>query len=130
MAFLDDVRTRIVGIPVTGYDVDCGYMSDDSDQRVTLYEYTGIRPDHGFGFPGLQFEYPGLQVVVRGAATDYAGPRAIIQAIFLDLPKLQATTVGGTVFKFVRPQQSPFFLKRDEKQRVWFAANFIVWKNA
>ena len=129
MALLDDLKTRIEGLS-TGYTVDLGYLSDDTDKRIVIYEYQGLRADHGLGMPGLQFEYPGVQVVSRGVPTDYAGPRAALNLVFLDFPKMQAATVGGSVIKFVRANQSPFFLKRDEKQRVLFAVNFIIQKNA
>lgn len=129
MALLDDVLTRLGTLTLTGYTVDAGHISDDSDKRVAVYEYMGRASETGFGVSGLQYEWPGLQVVVRGDPHDYVGPRGIIETIYKDLPKVQAVQIGtGGYYHMFRPQQAPFFMKRDDRHRIYLAVNFIVEK--
>jgi hypothetical protein len=82
----------------------------------------------GFGTEGLLYEYPQVQVVVRGAPDDYDGPFSNIEAIYLDLPKIQATALtSGKLYHLVRALQHPFVLdRRDEKGRTVWVVNFEV----
>jgi hypothetical protein len=124
---LNEIGTRITGL-VTGYAIDKGTMMDDTDKRIALYETVGFESEPGFSVTGVQWEHPGLQVVTRGQPTDYEGPRAAIETIYADLTEIQAATLSGVSYLMVKARQAPFFLKRDEKQRVYFAVNFMIDK--
>ena len=124
-ALLDALKTRIETLAITGWTVDLSYMSDDTDKRIAVYEYQGRPADHGFGVPGMQFVRPGIQVVVRSSALDYAGARAIAELVFQDFPKIQATSISGNYVTMVQPLQAPFYLRRDDRQRPYVVANYI-----
>lgn len=129
MAMLNEIATRLSALSaLSTYSIKKGHRPDAPDKVVSLYETGGAGADLGFGTPGIQFEHPGIQVLVRGAADDYEGPRAAIQAIYLDLPKVQGASLSGTAYHTILPVQTPFVLERDEKRRVVFAVNFNVEK--
>ena len=128
MAFLDEVRTQIITILGGAPLVTCGSLSASVDTCVTVYETGGAGADLGLGVDGVQFEYPSIQVVCRGAPDDYATPRATAQLIYKGLPKVQAEALTGVYYHLVRPLQCPFLLKRDENRRVLIACNFACTK--
>lgn len=81
---------------------------------VGLFSTSGLEPT--FYFDDTATEYPGLQVTVRNES--YAKCEEIINSIFRLLNKL-----GGH-----KPEQSPFYLGKDEKGRSEFSVNYIVMK--
>lgn len=118
-----EIAARLAG-KVSGYAIDRGSMSDKTDKRVGVYEYSGQAPDFNFGAQGLKYEHPSFQVVVRGAATDYDGPRLVIEAIVEDLVKVWTADLSGVSYNWIQPIQAPFWLKQDEKNRHYFVVNF------
>ena len=103
-------------------------MPTKPDAVVVVYEYGGSASEHGFGIAGVKYENPRVQVVCRGAAFDYDGPRAVAQTIHDDLAKVQATTLGSTKYLMMTPMQTPFLMRRDDSDRVHIAFNVIVSK--
>jgi hypothetical protein len=136
MSFLNEVHARVaaLGAGVYGSALIIGLLPDSPDLVTVLYETGGAPPNLGFNTPGLAIEQPGLQVVVRGAGADYAGPRTRIEAIYKDLCKVQGVVLagGGTsaLYHMMHPQQAPFLFNRDEKAppRCLFAVNFLCEK--
>lgn len=128
MAILDALKTRIETLSISGYVVKTGYMPATPDKVIALYEYGGNPPEFGFSQAGLLYGRPGLNIKVRGAADDYVGPRAIMDAIWQDLPKIQATTLSGYsgLIHMIRPTGSPTVFERDGNKRVVFNVNFIL----
>ena len=122
-----EIAARLVG-KVSGYSIDRGSMSDESDTRVCVYEYAGIQPDFNFGTQGIKFEHPSFQVVVRGAPTDYDGPRGVIELVVADLVKVWTTTLSGVTYNWIQPIQAPFWLMQDSRNRHHFVVNFRVEK--
>jgi hypothetical protein len=122
-----EIAARLAG-KVSGYAIDRGMMSDDTDRRVCVYEYAGMAPDFWFGAQGLKYEHPSFQVVVRGDPTDYDGPRLVAEAAKNDLVKVWTTDLTGVTYNWVQPIQSPFWMKMDEKSRHYFVVNFRVEK--
>ena len=129
MALLDEIATRLGTIgALSTYTITKGHRPDAPDKTVTVYETGGAPAELGFGTPGIQFEHPAIAVHVRGAADDYEGPRTAIQAVYLDLPKVQAVSLSGTPYHTIIPIQAPFLLERDEQRRVVLVVNFNVEK--
>jgi Bacteriophage minor capsid protein len=126
MAFLDDIKTRIDSLAIAGYVCKTASMGSTPDLLIVVYEYGGNPPEFGFGTPGLKYAHPGLNVKVRGVADDYAGPRAVAQLVWLDLPKVQVTTLGGTAVQLIKPTGSVTLFERDGNKRCVFNMNFIV----
>jgi len=123
---LADIKTRIQTLSLGAWTtIRRGEMPPTPDAVICLFEYAGNPPNRGFGRPGLQYVNPGVQVKVRGTATDYDGPHAMIQTIFEDLVKVQDVVIGSTNFNLITANQTPFLLERDGNQRCVWAVNFI-----
>jgi hypothetical protein len=103
-------------------------MPEDPDEVCVLSTYPGQASEMGFGKPGVDLEYPGLQVQVRSLPDDYAGGMAKIVAVYRQLCEIQGQVIGGTRYNMIRPQQAPYPLRRDDNRRVIFVVNFIVEK--
>lgn len=131
MTLLGDIATRLgtlSGGALSGYTVLTGFRPDYPDKIVVIYETGGRGASLGFGVAGIQFEYPSIQVLARGEADDYAGPRAVLEAVYQDLPKVQATTLNSTTYHTIIALQAPFLLERDPKRRVVLVVNFNIEK--
>ena len=127
---LDDITTRIELLSaIAGYTVDKGRLSEDTDKRIVVFESDGKPSRLGFSDAGLRYEFPMLQILVRGEVTDYEGPRDVIEAIYQDLPKVQATALSGTTYFTIKPQGPPVFYRRDENERNSFSVRFLIWKS-
>jgi hypothetical protein len=128
---LDEVATYIAA-NVAGHTLGTnffkGLLPDTPDLATAIYEYGGGPGNLGFGTPGLKDELSGLQVVTRGAAGDYTNPRARIEAVYKQLPRVQGTTLSGAYYRMIRPQQSPFIMEIDAANRKKFVCNFLVEK--
>lgn len=81
---------------------------------VGLFSTSGLKPS--FYFDDSMVEYPGLQVVVRNIS--YVEGEETINSIFSLLNKLEGYT----------PQQSPFYLGKNEKSQSEFSVNYIITK--
>ena len=79
-----------------------------------LFSTSGLKPS--FYFDDTMVTYDGLQIVVRN--TSYVEGEKIINSIFSLLNKINGYT----------PQQSPFFIGHDEKNRSEFSVNYIITK--
>jgi len=128
MALLEEIRTQILTILGGAPLVTCGSLSSTVDVCTAVYETGGAGADLGLGVDGIQYEYPTVQVVCRGAADDYATPRATAQLIYKGLPKVQADSLTGVYYHIIRPLNCPFLMRRDENRRVLIAVNFICTK--
>ena len=67
------------GLGAVGAYIRVGFMPDTPNSLLTVYEYGGAPPEGGLGVTGIQYEWPGVQIVCRGEPNDYAGPRAKIE---------------------------------------------------
>jgi len=109
-------------------DIFIGKLPNDPPACCAIYEYGGIAPEGQFGAPGIRHETPAIQVVFRGAAHDYAGPRVKAAAAFDALTKVETQSLSGTFYHWIHAQQSPFFLQRDDAERTLIACNFLCEK--
>jgi len=131
MALLDEVATYLqdtVSAGTIGTSLFKGIMPTTPDVCVAVYEYGGLAPDHGFGTAAISVEYPRIQIVVRGAAQDYDGPRDRAETIYQALAKVANTTLSSTQYLSIDPIQSPFLLRRDANGRVEIVFNCQVIK--
>lgn len=92
-----------------------------ADNATCLYNPSGFPPS--LTFDNQNIDYPGLQVICRGA--NYVEVEQRIQAIY---KKLCGNTQISGFMNFV-PQQSPFSMGQDDKKRWEFSVNFKVTKN-
>ncbi len=109
------------GVATLEVDMFLGYMPDQPDSCVALFEYAGAPPDLHWGG-----EYPGLQVRVRN--TSYSAARAKIENIGKLLHGAHETVLSGTRFLLIKATGSPEVLRRDGSNRVEFFINFETIK--
>ena len=128
---LDDLATRIATTisGTVGTDIFKSMMPVTPDAAVALYETGGLAPEKRFGTKGIEWERPGVQVVVRGAPGDYQTARTTSQTIFEDVSKIEAEDLSGTRFHLSDPLQQPFGLSVDEQDRPTVAFNIIFTKD-
>ena len=81
---------------------------------VGLFSTSGLKPI--FYFDNSRLEQLGLQIIVRNKS--YSKAEEIINNIFILLNSLEG----------YEPQQSPFFIGKDEKGRSEFSVNYIIKK--
>ncbi len=105
-----------------------GSLPSQPDKVLVLREYSAAPSDLGFGVPGIQFEYAGLQLVARGAPNDYEEPRLRIYRAYQEGAKVQARTLSGVQHLLWSPGPPPVPLDRDASNRFIFVCNFIVQK--
>lgn len=111
----------------TGYEVVRGKMPATPDKVIALTEGGGSGQQRFLG-DTPPIEEPTLQVLVRGAADDYDGPRLTIERIYQALSGYGGLTLSSVSYLSFTPLQPPFPLRRDNNQRVEFAVNFLVQK--
>ena len=125
---LDEVGAYLQthGIGTLGTDLFTGIMPDAPDAAVALIEYGGVEPMHALGGGTAKIERPRLQVLAR--ATTYSAARTKIEAAYKVLDALAGETLSGVRYLAVEALQSPFFLRRDENNRVELIFNVQVHK--
>ncbi len=70
------------------------------------------------GTKGIAFEWPHVQVEVRGPEEDYAATAALAQAAYVSLGKIEAEALtSGTFYHVVTCLQPPYNLSADGEQR-------------
>lgn len=126
---LDETAARITaeGLLAAGYVLLQGALTPTPDKQVVLHETGGLAAARFF-CGSATVDQPGLQLVVRGPARDYAGPRAQIETLYQALCDWGAFEASGVRYLGLSPQQAPFPMTRDENERVVFAVNFLVQK--
>jgi hypothetical protein len=131
MGMREEISTKVASITglattlVEGTNLFIGSMPDSPDVCVAIDGYGGRAADLGFGTAGIQHDYPRVQIRCRGATDDESGPCDMLQAIYIALAKVQATTLSSTRYYMILPVQSgPFKLEKDGSRRNVFAVNF------
>ena len=121
-------KLAALGLGTVGTDIFLGELPASPYACGVVYEYGGIAPEKSFSTSTLRFETPAVQVVFRGLPGDYASPRAKAATAFAGLAAIEATTLSGTIYYEITPQQSPFMLTRDENECVLIATNYLCQK--
>ena len=133
MSALTEIQKKLADAGLGTYDttVRRGRMPAQPDVMCIVQAYPGPEPEMGFGTPGISYETVAFQVLVRGVADDLDGPLARAQTAYVELAKVEATTLtgGGTsaFYHHIAPRP-PFELKRDSDGRVYVAVNALAEK--
>ena len=118
---LDNLSANLVVNPdlalVAGTNFFLADLPALPDVATVLREYGGSAPDLRFGRAAIAVEHLRVQVVCRGAADDYTGPRARAEKVYKALVAIQAATLSGVFYHGVYPQQAPFPIRRDQLGR-------------
>jgi hypothetical protein len=113
-------------------DIRIGLMPASPDVVGCLYEYGGEGVERRFGVTGVGYENPSFQLVFRGAAFDYNGPRGKAETALRALTSVQPGQILvsiATIYLTLDPQQSPFPVAEidlNNRHRIGF--NFRVKK--
>ena len=109
-------------------DVFLGKIPADPDVVVVLSEYTGMADEPDLGTGNIRLEFPRIQVLCRGAKDDYATPRQTAQTAKQKLMKVLNQTLSGVRYLAINVESGPFFLRRDQNDRIEIVANYQVTK--
>lgn len=125
---LDDIAgyLQTQGVGIVGNDLFNGYMPDQPDNLVALFEYAGSPMELTMGTGDPTLERPGLQVRVRNNL--YPSAKAKIEAIVDVLHGLTETVISGKRYLLIRANQSPASMGLDANNRSEFVVNFSVLK--
>jgi len=123
----DDVRVMLEGESSLALTLGENlYVSEMPDEIpggpgvcVGLYDSGGFPPQ-----PNFTYEYPTVQVQVRGLAGGYMEAYAMAQAILIALNGTFDVTIDSVRYVGVWAMQSPLFVGRDERNRPLFTINF------
>lgn len=96
---------------------------------VGLLPYFGGKPSEAlFGAADLVFEWPRIQVNIRGAADGLEAALTLAEGVYKALGKIQAQTLGSTFYHQVTCLQPPYVLRYDENRRPLVVFNVSVEK--
>lgn len=125
---LEDLAAHLEGLSLASRpsqggagDLFLSRLPETPDAAVALYQTAGGPPEYAQEIAGPTVERPHVQVVVRAVAYSAAASRA--RAIFDALAAVLNATLGSTRVLKLTPLQSPFLLRRDEKDRPHVAFN-------
>jgi len=128
MSVLTEVKALLDSLGTLG-TISIGFMPASPDVFGTLYEYGGQAGERGFGVVGLKYQKPACQLVFRGIAYDYAGPRAKAAIALATLAAVQPGALSGVQYLQIDPQQEPFPVQAmDENHRHRIGFNFYATK--
>lgn len=129
---LDDITDYLSsgGIGTNGTNLFAGFLPEQPDVAVVVHETGGRGPDVAMGNVAgvIAMEWPSVQVVCRGLASDYAAPRSKAHDVFKLLQGLPQRAINGTQYHWGQARQSPFLMGRDEAGRVLIACNYDIAK--
>ncbi len=125
---LDDIASYLASFNIgkVGTDIHKGFLPDQPDNLVALFEYAGSPMELTMGDGDATLERPGLQVRVRN--TSYPVGRAKIDQVVDVLHGLANVTLGGKRYLLIRANQSPASMGLDANNRSEFVVNFSVIK--
>lgn len=104
----------------SGSSLFIGWMPDQPDTAVALYEYEGETPDYVMGSPVI--DKPRVQIISRSAS--YATARDTLNTI-RSLTDVHDTTLTGIDTLRVHPYGSVTALGRDDKNRWEFSLSIV-----
>lgn len=131
MTILAEIKTILDALGTLG-TIKIGFMPATPDEIGVLYEYGGQSPERRFGMSGIGYDKPAFQLVFRGAAYDYNGPRQKADTAWRFLAGINPGPLGSgitTVYLTIDPQQSPHPVAAvDLNNRHQIGCNFYVKK--
>jgi hypothetical protein len=119
---LEDIKSLLTGITS---DIYKNEMPETPVSVITLYNTSGLDPQHTFGAAKAAWEKPGFQVVVRHATAGTA--RTWMESIKNALDGKVNFTVNTHYYLSVFQQGDIFSLGRDkENHAIKLSLNFLV----
>ena len=131
MSILTEIKTLLDALGTLG-TIKIGPMPPTPDAIGVIQEYSGQMPERRFGVSGVGYEKPAFQLVFRGIAFDYSGPRTKAETAFRYLMTIQPGALGAgvtTIYLKIDPVQSPFpVAPMDLNNRHYIGCNFYATK--
>ena len=128
---LDDLADRLTtqSVATTGTDLFKGRMPPSPVEVIALFQTGGPAPINTMNAgPGTAIlERPHVQALIRACTAANASKRA--QDVYHALDALGPVTLNGIRYHAIWALQTPFFLRRDESDRVEYAVNFEVMRD-
>lgn len=115
------------GVGTVGTDIFLDRMPETPDTCIALFEYGGS-PTHRTmnALPGTaNAEVVRIQILCRAAT--HVTARSKARSIFALLDHYDGT-LSSVTYYYVMAISSPFYLKRDENERAYYACNFEITK--
>lgn len=125
---LDEIANYLqtAGLGEVDQDLFKGVRPDDPAICTTLAERPSM-PPIGTQENAIRLERPRIQVVCRGGADDYLGPRSQAELIYRSLALIRGMTLGTAQYIAVIPSP-PFLVGRDANARYLICVNAEVTK--
>lgn len=112
------------GYGTQGTDIFLAVMPETPDACVAVYENAGNRPEFTMGSAPWAVDRPLIQVICRGARSDYPTTRNTAEAIRALLGSVMNTTLSSVPILRIEPQGSVVPMGEDENQRPMVSVNF------
>lgn len=96
-------------------------MKDKPNKMICIYDTLGYPPE-----PGLDINYPGIQIVVRGEPDGYRDTWAKCARIRDSLLGRPSETRNGDVWASVTMSSDIVWLGYDDNERPTFSMNFLL----
>lgn len=126
---LDEIGTYLQtqGVGTLAVDLFLGRMPATPDTAMSVMEYGGLAPVKAMSAtPGAAvLEMPSIQVLSRSA--NYTTARTRAESAYKKLDGFSGV-LSGVRYGFISANQAPFFIQRDENDRVWIGFNCLVSK--
>ncbi len=123
--------TPATGTITASRKIYTGIRPATPDNVVWLMEYGGLpdEPTLGTGGTATRLEFPRLQFGARGIPHDYTTPRNVAELGRIAAMTVVNTTLSGVLFQELSVVTPPFFLQRDENNRVEIVMNLQAMKD-
>lgn len=126
MSMVQDIAEELEDeeVGTVGTNIFCGRMPDDPDICIGVFQYGGQPIDE----VTEDMEFPGLQVVIRGAKNGFDAGMTMAEAVRAALHGITDTTLTTTYYYRISANQSPEQMGLDANDRPLFVINFSVQK--
>lgn len=121
----DFLESSECGVGTFGTDIFIGIMPETPDACICISDASGLKPESRY-----EWEYPGLQVLVRKAEGNYVTAREKIIQIKDCLHGLNNRTINGTIYKMIVAAHEPLYLGVDGINRPMFSINFELQRTS
>lgn len=103
----------------SGWCIRVSRLTDAPHTQVVIYDTSGQPPN-----PKFLLDFPGIQVMVRGAPDTYEATFAKMKEVKDALLGIDSQNIGGDRLDSITGLGDIIFMQYDEKNRPQFVANF------
>lgn len=128
MGLLDDLRVHLEATTalVGGTDLFGGFLPDQPDTAVGLFQLAGLPALRSFKAPLPYARRPRLQV--RSRASSYDVAEANIEAVYAALEPVANQVINGVTYLRIEATSEPIDAGMDVADRQLFDCYFVAWR--